>query len=145
LEVTQSHVLSGLIAKRAELAGKLEYHHATVRQLIVEIDAIDQSIRIFDPDIELSEIKPRPVPVRHAAYKGEVSRLILGALRDSKRPCTRHELAMHVMAERGLNTSDKQLVRSVSLRVGASLRHNRNKGLVRSAGGIGTRLAWEIS
>ncbi len=84
--MTQSHVLSGLIAKRAELAGKLEHHHATVRQLIIDIDAIDQAIRMFDPDIELSEIKPRPVPPRHAAYKGgEVSRLILGALRISGR------------------------------------------------------------
>jgi hypothetical protein len=39
----------------------------------------------------------------------------------------------------------RTLVKSVSLRVGASLRHNRSKGLVRSAGGIGTRLAWEIA
>lgn len=53
-------------------------------------------------------------------------------------------LVARVMAERGLNTSDKQLVKSVSLRVGASLRHNRSKGLVRSAGGIGIRLAREI-
>ncbi|WP_024927480.1 MULTISPECIES: hypothetical protein [unclassified Mesorhizobium] len=66
--MTQSHVLSGLIAKRAELSGKMEHHQAQVRQLVMEIDALDQTLRLFDPDIDLAEIKPKPLPPRHAAY-----------------------------------------------------------------------------
>lgn len=83
---------------------------------------------MFDPDIELSEIKPRPVPPRHAAYKGEVARIVLGTMRDAKRQCSTQELTMHVMAERGRNTADKRLVKTVMKRVAACLRHHRNKG-----------------
>ena len=41
---------------------------------------------------------------------------------------TSHDIAQHVMAERGLNTSDKRLGRLIGKRVGACLRHQRDKG-----------------
>src|SRR5437588_8752037 len=103
------HVVTALVAKRAELAGKIEHHQATVRQLMIDLDAIDQALPLFKPDIELDYIKPKPMPPRHAAYKGEVAHIILGTLRDAKRACSTQELTMHVMAERGMNTADKRL------------------------------------
>lgn len=142
--MTEPHVVTGLMTKRAELAGLLEHHNAKVRQLIIDIDAVDQALRLFNPDIELDMIKPKPLPPRHAAYKGEVARIVLGTLRDAKRPCSTQELTMHVMAERGMNTADKRLVKTVGKRVGACLRHHRTKGLIRSIDGLGDRIAWEI-
>jgi hypothetical protein len=126
------------------LAGQLEHHQAKVRQLMIDLDAIDQALRLFKPDIELEAIKPKPMPPRHAAYKGEVARIVLGTLRDAKRACSTQEITMHVMAERGMNTADKGLVRTVSKRVGASLRHHRAKGLLRSIKGLGDRIQWEV-
>ena len=143
--MSETHVVSALIDKRAELAGRLEHHQATVRQLMIDLDAIDSALRLFKPDIELSEIKPKPMPPRHAAYKGEVARIVLGTLRDAKRACSTQELTMHVMAERGMNTADKRLVKTVGKRVGACLRHHRTKGLIRSVDGLGDRLAWEVT
>lgn len=143
--MTEPHVVTGLMTKRAELAGMLEHHQAKVRQLMIDLDAVDQALRLFKPDIELEAIKPKPLPPRHAAYKGEVSRIILGTLRDAKRPCSTQELTMHVMAERGMNTADKRLVRTVKMRVGAALRHHREKGLIRSVGGLGGLLVWEVA
>lgn len=55
---------------------------------MIDLDAVDQALRLFKPDIELDAIKPKPMPPRHAAYKGEVARIVLGTLRDAKRPCT---------------------------------------------------------
>lgn len=116
--MAEPHVVTGLMTKRAELAGLLEHHQAKVRQLMIDLDAIDQALRLFNPDIELDAIKPKPMPPRHAAYKGEVARIVLATLRDAKRPCTTQELTMHVMAERGMNTADK---------------------------GLGDRIAWEVA
>lgn len=143
--MTEPHVVTGLMTKRAELAGMLEHHQAKVRQLMIDLDAIDQALRLFKPDIELDAIKPKPMPPRHAAYKGEVARIVLGTLRDAKRACTTQELTMHVMAERGMNTADKKLAKTVEKRIGACLRHHRTKGLIQSAKGLGDRLAWEIT
>jgi hypothetical protein len=111
---------------------------------MIDLDAIDQALRLFKPDIELDDIKPKPMPPRHAAYKGEVARIVLGTLRDAARACSTQELTMHVMAERGMNTADKRLVRTVMKRVGACLRHHRSRGLLRSVDGIGDRLMWQI-
>jgi hypothetical protein len=142
--MAEPHVVTGLIAKRAELAGLLEHHQAMVRQLVIELDSLDQTLRLFAPDIELAEIKPKPLPPRHAAYKGEVARIILGTLRDAQRPCSTQELTMHVMAARGMNTADKRLVKTVAKRIGACLRHHRSKGVVTSDIGLGQRMVWEI-
>ena len=72
------HALSALLRKRAELAGQFEHHQAKARQLLIDLDSVDATIRMFDPDIDLTEVKPKPMPPRHAAYKGEVARIVLG-------------------------------------------------------------------
>ncbi len=138
------HVVTGLIEKRAQVAGELEHHQAVARQLLIDLDAIDATLRLFDPDIALEEIRPKPLPPRHAAYKGEVVRLVLGTLRETKRPVTCAELTQHLMAQRGLNTADSRLVRTVSKRVGSCLRHHRSTGLLKSTKTVSGLIGWEI-
>jgi hypothetical protein len=139
------HVLSGLLRKRAELAGEIEHADTMLRQLRIDLDALDQTIRLFDPDIDLEEIKPKPLPPRHQAFRGELSRLLLDTLRQSNRPMSVQELASRVMAERGLNATDKRLARAILKRVGAALRHLRSRSQVRSQEGTGQGLVWEIA
>ena len=47
----RSLALSGLVAKRAEIAGKITHTRATLRQQLVDLDNIDAAIRIFDPQL----------------------------------------------------------------------------------------------
>lgn len=136
--------LNVLLQKRAELTGLFEHHSALARQLLIDIDNLDLTIRMFAPDIDLADVKPKPLPPRFAAYKGEVARIVLDTLRSAKRPCSTQEVTMHVMAGRGMNTADKRLVKTVTKRVTACLRHYRSKGVLRNATGLGKRLAWEI-
>ena len=123
--MVKTHVLSALIRKRAEIVGQIEHTQDALRQLVIDLDNLDATIRLFKPDIDLAEIKPKPLPPRHHAYKGEVSRIVLDALRQSPKPLTAQELAQYVMAHRGLNTADRRLVRAIGKRVGACLRHHR--------------------
>lgn len=138
------HVLTGLIAKRAEIAGQIEHVQTTLRQLIIDLDNLDATIRIFRPDIDLEEIRPKPFPPRHAAFKGEIMRVVMGALRTAGKPLTGPEITMQVMAERGLNTADPRLLKLVGKRVGACLRHHRSGGLVASERGRGPLLVWGL-
>jgi hypothetical protein len=55
-----------------------------------------------------------------------------------------HEIALHVMASRSLNTADKPLPRIVRKRVGAGLRHYRKLGLIRSIVGPNQTMLWEM-
>lgn len=138
------HVVSGLMKKRAELAGMIEHHQTVLRQLIIDLDSVDATIRLFVPDADLQEVKPKPFPPRAVAFKGEVARVVFAALRSHSGPMTAQELAQHYMAERGLNTADKALVKAVGKRIGSCLRHHRNRGTLRSTEGAGGFLLWEI-
>ena len=142
--VAQSHVMSGLIEKRRELAGKIDGLQHQLRQLIIDLDSLDSTIRMFDPEIDLMEVKARPLPTRNPAFRGEVSRVVLTTLRKAGRPLPTHEITLHVMAARTLNPSDKPLLRVLSKRVGACLRMQKGKGLVRSSVGPNRTLLWEI-
>lgn len=124
------HVLSGLIRKRAEIAGELEAAQTRVRQLILDIENVDATIRLFAPDIDLEEIRPKPLPPRHMAFKGEISRMLMSILRDTGEALTVKDLTMRMMAERELNLADQRLVRAMQKRVGASLRNLRSRGVV---------------
>lgn len=115
-----------------------------MRQLIIDLDHVDAALRIFDPDIDLADIRPRPLPARHRAFRGGVQRTVLGALRKSDKPMAAYELAAHVMAERGLDTTDKKLLVVIAKRVGASLRQMRSNKQVQSVPGVGRHVLWEI-
>ena len=115
------HVLSGLIAKRAELAGQIEAMQRDMRELVATIGHIDAAIRVFDPDADIEDIKPK-LPPRFQAFKGEVSRLVLNALRESKKPLPVSDLTLIVAAGRGINPDDKPFMRvlhAASARVSA--------------------------
>ena len=68
------HVIAGLPRKRADLAGRIEHTQTALRQLIIDLDNLDSTLRLFVPDIDLEDIRPKPFPPRNAAFRGEVSR-----------------------------------------------------------------------
>jgi hypothetical protein len=145
LGMSEPHVVSALIAKRGELAGQTEHHQTVLRQLIIDLDHLDATLRIFVPDIDLEDIRPKPFPPQAAAFKGEVARIILGTLREAGKPLTTAELTVYVMAARGLNTADKRLLKTMSKRVGSALRHHRSVGLLRSVQKAGQLTGWEVA
>ena len=69
------HVLGGLLAKRAELAGRIEFGQHELRQMMIDLDALDATIRLFNPEINLVQIKPKPLPARNQHF-GERSRAL---------------------------------------------------------------------
>lgn len=141
--MAETHVLSGLIAKRAELSGQVETLQREMRALVLAIDHIDATIRVFDPNADLEDIKPK-LPPRHSAFRGEVTRLVLIALRKSEKPLPVSEITLHVALGRGLSGEDKPFLRVLSRRVGACLRNLRKKGLIRMTREIGQAGLWEV-
>lgn len=136
--------LHSLIRKRAELAGDLERSETAVRQLKIDLAHIDATILLFDPSTDLAKIKPKPLPAYLGANKGGVAHIIFGLLRTAGRPCTAREIALHVMAERGIDTKDKKLTDMMAARTASTLRHYRDRGLLRAVRTHGEYIRWEI-
>lgn len=86
--MADSHVLSGLIRKQAEIAERVETTRTQLLMLVMDLDDIDAAIRDH-------------------AFKGEIARVVFETLCQSEGPLTAQQIAQRIMAKRGLNTTDK--------------------------------------
>ena len=85
--MSEPHVISALVAKRAELTGRIEHFQAQIRQISMEVDHLDATLQLFDPDYDLLSIKPKGIRSSNPWFmKGEITRLALDALRTSSAP-----------------------------------------------------------
>jgi hypothetical protein len=48
--------------------------------------ALDATIRLFDPDYAVENIRPKPVPAVHKSLPGDSLRMMLALLREAKGP-----------------------------------------------------------
>ncbi|TMM47161.1 hypothetical protein [Qipengyuania marisflavi] len=142
--MADTHVVSALRDKRGELAGTIDGLQDQLRQAFIDMDHIDASLRMFVPDIELEEIKPKPLPPRHRAFKGQVTRAILAMLRKEGAMDAR-AITLRLMAERELNLNDSDLQKAMHKRIGAALRNLRERTLVVSDQGDKGLLRWSVS
>ena len=137
------HAITALRDKRGELAGQIDALQDQLRQAFIDMDHIDATLRMFVPDIELDEIKPKPLPPRHRAFKGQVTRAILAMLR-KEGPMDAKAITLRLMAERELNVNDSGLQKAMHKRIGAALRNLRERTLVSSRSGSGGLLVWSV-
>jgi hypothetical protein len=82
--MSEPHVISALREKRAELSGELIQTEKRLIQIRADLDSLDGAIRVFDPSLVPTAIRPRikrkpSVTFRH----GEFSRTTLCLLRRS--------------------------------------------------------------
>jgi len=125
----QSHVLSGLITKRAELSGDILQVKRALAKLHEDLAAIDNAIRIFDPESVPSNIKAKAR--RASRYPFHIRRTILGVIRKSGSPITVSAIAEKVAIERKLDTTDVSAMAEHTLKVRNSLAYN-STGLVKT-------------
>lgn len=138
------NVLSGLMTKRSEIAGLVEGLQDRLREALINLDHIDQTILLFDPEADLAEVKAKPLPPRHVAFKGQVTRSILHMLRTTGEALDSKAITLRLMAERELNAADTKLLKTIQKRVGAALRNMRDRGLVSSERGNEGLLVWSL-
>ena len=123
---------------RDELVAQLERYEAVVRQLRADLIHLEEAIRALDPAADMGA----PIKLRRRTRMAPV---IFETLRATERGCTARELAMHVMAARGIDTGNRKLSREITRRVSGLLRYFRKCGVLRSKLPAGTHaLRWEI-
>ena len=92
--MAESHIISALKSKRAELMGIIDYHEKHIRTVIESINHIDSTLKMFDPNIELNTIKPKQYRKYNKLFRqGELSKLILEVFRDLPNPLTCEQIS----------------------------------------------------
>ena len=141
--MAESLVVSGLVAKRGELAAEVEHYRRELQRLADELGYVDATIRLFDPNYNVGAIRARKRGRRNQWFgPGECQRLVLEVLRDALEPLSGSALAQALVARKGLEGTGEVLA-AVKKTALAVLRRLLAKGVVRRVAlPDGTR-AWE--
>jgi hypothetical protein len=103
--MAMTHVVSGLIAKRAEVAGQVTHHESELRRLKAALEHLDATIVFLDPAIKPAGIRSRRVPHRPPVLP-ELARTVLDLMRRANEPLTAHEMALRLLQEHRLDQAE---------------------------------------
>lgn len=144
--MAESHVVSGLLTKRAELAGLVDHHRKEITRIEGDLKHVDATIHLFAPEVDLRTMKPKRYRRRDSYFRfGEAPRVLLDALRKAGCPLSSRELGEYVLAEGGLEATAERLI-SVQKSILVALKGLEGNKLVRVASvGKGGMRTWEIA
>ena len=114
--MAESHVISGLKAKRAEIAGLLAEYDERRAALRDGLAVIDAALRLFAYEGDPAEIKAKRKR-RWMFRRGELQRAVMNALRAADGPLTNAEIAETVIRSKGWKSTDAALVDAVAEKV----------------------------
>jgi hypothetical protein len=139
-------VVSGLVKRRAQLAGDIEKAHEALRRMVLDLENLDATILQFEPDFKVEAIKPKAFrPPKDWSNRGQMTRICLSILRQATEPLTCRDVALQLLTERALNREDQRLLRLMTKRVGVALRLQKQKGVVESEQGPGQYILWQLT
>src|SRR5580700_2590020 len=119
--MTNSHVISALRLKRAEISGHIHDLEKRIARQRANLANLDGTIKLFSPGTNPDAI-PAKRPYRRTRYfaRNELSRLTQDALRTASGPLTSAEIAGTVMLAKGMPPDDaaiKEIVAALVLTV----------------------------
>ena len=141
IEDGYERTVSGLLRKRAEMAGLVRAKHEEVQRLQADLTALDRALRVFGLQRDLSDVIKRPSRSSHLR-RGEPMKLVLKAI--SVAPgATTNEIADKVMEIAGLDRSDGVVRDEIRRTVYQALKAHLAKGRVRNGERKGVEATWE--
>lgn len=137
------NTISGLQAKRAELLKLHDQLIADAKKIVCDIDHIDATIRIFDPDADTARRLKNRYAIKHRAHFGQTRRVVLDTLRTAAQPMTSVALTRVWIEHRGLQPDESTRV-ILTKRIGACLTSLKRQGVIEQAGMDGEYKTWRI-
>ena len=141
--MAQSHVISALVEKRGEISGRITDMEDRMVQIRVDLAHIDATLQLFEPGINLSEIKNKRPAARWSDVfaNGEISRRIREAvLRSGGEVVSADDIVRQTMTDKGLDPADGVLRSDLSKRFLGALHRMHVTGAIRKVGhGLGAR------
>ncbi len=142
--MADTHVISALVKKRAELRGDIIHYKQLIATLDKDLQTIDATIKIFDVDYDISSIKPVRKGRNRFFNNGEAKVLVLEVLKSNKLPLSTDKLSEIIAVNKNLsfeNKTDKSnFQKSILLALNTCLSNN----LVEKVSKDGLSIIWKI-
>jgi hypothetical protein len=144
--MADSHVISALREKRALVSGLIEKLERRLEQHRADLTHIDGVLRLFQPDRDPGDIKPKRTYARRTRYfaRNELSRLCMDALRGVDGALmTTDDIAGRIIEAKAFDAADAALRKAIGEQVLALLRSFRKHGTVEQIG-LGRGVRWGL-
>ncbi|QFY44579.1 hypothetical protein F6R98_19710 [Candidatus Methylospira mobilis] len=143
--MAESHVISGLVAKRSEMAGLIQHYQAEISRISTDLNHIDATIKLFSPEFDLRTVRAKAHRERsHSFTHGERPRLILDILRESVDGLTSGEIAEAMLRLKGVESNANRIEQFQRCALSA-LNKLEAKGLVAPSETEGAARIWKIA
>jgi len=143
--MADTHVISALREKRAKVAGCVARLERQLDQRRADLRHIDGVLRLFQPDRDPDEIKPKRTYARRTRYfgRGELSRLCWESLRDGDLLST-DDIAGRLIDAKCFDAADAVLRAAIRDQALTTLRAFRKRGTVEQIG-LGRGVRWKLA
>ena len=126
----QTHIVSGLVTKRAEIYGQIISRLGEIKALKQVLHHLDRTIKVFSPEFDLRTIRATRTNTRNALFShGEAQRLVLGVMREQGKAMTSRQIADAIIEHKGFEVT-VHTVTQVQKNVLNVLRRLECKGVV---------------
>ncbi|MTD33408.1 hypothetical protein [Paludibacterium denitrificans] len=141
--MAESHVITGLVAKRSEVGGLIAHYQQEITRLQNDLQHLDATIKLFDPEYDLRTIRSKPVRQRNKYFAhGEGHRLMLEALRKLGGQASTVQVALAVLTRKGINAEHQSGVHHC---LDGVLRRAASSGVVTVVGRDETGIIWKLA
>ncbi len=142
--MAETHVLSALTKKRAEVSGEIKYYENLLKKSKLNLQSIDQTIHLFDESYDLRTIKAKRVHKERYFKTGEAKVLILDMLRTATESLSTNDISKKIAFNKGIDTKEGFDLERFQKIVFASLKRCETNRLIERVGKDGLALLWQI-
>ena len=139
--MSEIRTVTTLRSKRAEILASISLYEKRLAQARADLAHVTACITIFEASGEGEDVSSY-VDTHRMFARGEMVRLCKEALAIG--PRTTKELALHVMATKGLDTGDKVLAHAMAQRMIHALRQQWRRGQLQDGGKVSGARVWAL-
>ncbi len=142
--MAESLVVSGLVSKRAEVAGQIASYKTEITRLQDALSHLDGSIKLFSPEYNLRTIKAKRTNKRNQYFvKGEAQRMTLDVMREAGKPLNSLEITAQLLERKGIEATAAITAR-IQKNVFAVIHRLEARHIVRQIDNGAGVMTWEI-
>jgi hypothetical protein len=144
--MAESHVVTALVTKRAEMAGLIEQHRKEMGRLAVDLAHLDATLKLFSPEIDLRTLRAKAHRVRNRFFRpGECQRMVLDIFREAQGAAlSRRQIGAALAARQGLESTTVMIEQMQKNAIAVVHRLERTGTLI-PAGRDGHGATWSVA
>lgn len=145
MNMAESHVVSGLLSKREEIAGQITTIQAEIGRLQGALTHLDNTIKLFSPQYDLRTIKGKRTYTKSKNFeRGEAQRMTLDVLRELKKPLCSREIVDELLERKKIESTTANIV-NLQKNILTILHSLEKRKIIIQVDNAGGALKWKIA